>query len=206
MQTPRERRQEKTRQGILDAALALIGEEGPDKFTLRALARRVDYSPAGLYEYFDGKDDIVDAVCAEGDRRLRRYLRRVPADLSPDLYLVELGLAYIRFALRNEQHFELMFAQKPQGPKIGFGELASDKTYLIVLDAVQAAIDAYMIKASEEFNRDEIAYGLWSLAHGLAVMQLTNLHNVQYDFERVDRYALEAYIGGLADSKRSGSQ
>jgi AcrR family transcriptional regulator len=197
MESPRERRQARTRRDILDAALSLIGEEGPDNFTLRALARRVDYSPAGLYEYFDGKEDIIEAVCAEGDRRLRMYLRRVPTDLAPDRYLTELGLAYIRFALRNEQHFVLMFAQKPNRPTVNYQDIAADKTYSILLDGVQAAIDAGLFQTRDDFTRDDIAYGLWALAHGLAVMQLTSLHNVAHDFSQADRGVLEAFIGGL---------
>ena len=197
MTSPRERRQARTRQEILEAALSLIDEEGPDRLTLRALARRVDYSPAGLYEYFDSKDEIIEAVCEEGDRRLRQYLRRVPSKLTPDRYLVELGLAYIRFSLRNPQHFEMMFAQKPDRPKIAYQDIAPDATYAILLNAVQDAIDAGLVKTQDGFDRDVIAYGLWSLAHGLAVMQLTNLHNIEYDFDRADRKVLETFVSGL---------
>jgi AcrR family transcriptional regulator len=198
MVTPREKRQAKTRQEILDAAVALIGEKGPENFSLRALARRVDYSPAGLYEYFDGKDDIVDSVCAEGDARLRTYLQRVPTDLRADEYIVELGVAYIDFALNNVEHFMLMFARVPDGPPVTYADVAADKTYRIVLDAVQAAIDEGFIVVQPNLDRDDIAYGLWSLAHGLSVMQLTNLSNFDYDFEAADRGALKTFVRGLA--------
>ena len=127
MLSPREKRQARTRQEILDAALDLINEQGPDKFSLRALARRVEFSPAGLYEYFDGKEDIIDAVCEEGERRLRHYLQDVPADLPPDRTIVELGRAYIQFALQNEEHFMLMFAQVPDGPPVTYEEVAEDE-------------------------------------------------------------------------------
>lgn len=197
MLSPREKRQARTRQEILDEAVALISEQGPEKFSLRALARRVDYSPAGLYEYFDGKEDIIDAVCAEGDTRLRSYLRRVPGHLAPDETIVELGKAYIDFALDNEQHFMLMFSRVPDRPEIAYEEVARDETYRILLDAVQAAIDGRFIEERSDFNRDDIAYSLWSLAHGLAVMQLTNLYNIVYDFERADRAALHTFLTGL---------
>lgn len=198
MLTPREKRQAKTRQEILDGALALISEQGPEKFSLRSLARRVDYSPAGLYEYFDSKDDIIDAVCAEGDRRLRSYLRQVSQDSPANEYIVELGEAYIQFALRNEEHFMLMFAHVPDAPPIAYEDLAADETYGILLGAVQSAMDGGYITERPDFNRDAIAYGLWSLAHGLAVMQLTNLYNIRFNFERADRAVMEAFLRGLA--------
>ena len=59
--TPRERRYARTRQEILDAAMELVQEKGPDKLSMRELARRVDYSPAGLYEYYENKDEIIVA-------------------------------------------------------------------------------------------------------------------------------------------------
>ncbi len=195
MLSPREKRQAKTRQEILDAALDLISERGSDNFSLRALARRVDYSPAGLYEYFDSKDDIVHAVCEVGDQKLRHYLRQVPVDLPTAEYFVELGLAYIQFALHNPQHFMLMFSQ---GPDAAYEDVAVDETYGILLNAVQSAIDEGFILERLDLNVHDVAYGLWSLAHGLSIMQLTNLHNIRYDFERADRAVLETFVRGLS--------
>ena len=138
MLTPREKRQARTRQEILDGALALIREDGPEKLSMRALAKRVDYSPAGLYEYFAGKDEIIDAVCAEGDRRLRHYLGQVSLELPPDAYFIELGRAYVQFALQNEAHFMLMFTRVRDGGPITYEDVAGDETYGILLNAVQS--------------------------------------------------------------------
>ena len=195
--TPRERRQARTREEILDAALTLINEKGPDAFSLRALAGRVDYSPAGLYEYFDGKDGIINAVCEEGDRMLLAYLRAVPNTLPTEQYLVELGLAYVRFAEQNKEHFKLMFTFERQGPPIPYEELEFDDTYRLLLDAVQAGIDAGAIATGESYGLTEIALGLWAAAHGLAMLQLTNLRQVEYDFATADRAILEKLVRGL---------
>jgi len=195
--SPRERRQKRTREEILAAALAIINEKGPDNLTLRSLARRVDYSPAGLYEYFDSKDDIIDAVCAEGDRRLQQTMRTVPETLPPDEYLVELGLAYIAFAQQHRDHFMLMFSQIDEGPPIPYEAIEFDHTYRMVLDAVQAALDAGVIGARAGYGVDEIAYGLWATAHGLAMLKLTSLQRVEFDFHSADRATLANLVRGL---------
>ncbi len=197
MLSPREKRQARTRQEILDAALAIIGENGADKLSLRALARRVEYSPAGLYEYFDSKDDIIDAVCEEGDRRLMHYLLQVPQELAPDQYLVELGITYVCFALRNEEHFMLMFAQIPDGPPVSYEDVNEEGAYGVLLKGVQRAIDSGVIQASPDFGRNDIALAVWSLVHGSAVMQLTNLHNLQYDFDTAVRLSMATFLRGL---------
>jgi AcrR family transcriptional regulator len=195
--TPRERRQARTREEIMEAALALINEKGPDKFSLRALARRVDYSPAGLYEYFDSKDDIIDAVCLAGEAQLQAYILAVPKTMPIDQYLVALGQAYVRYALQHVEHFRLLFSQVDEGPKVPYEAIAEQGTFKIIVDAVRSGIAAGTIDASRWDNPIEIAYGLWSVAHGMAMLHLTNLHNIQYDFEPASQAVLEAFVRGL---------
>lgn len=195
--SPRERRYARTRQEILDTALELLNESGFEGLSLREIARRVDYSPAGLYEYFDSKDAIVDALCLEADRRLRSYLKSVPTTLPPDEYLVDLGLAYIRYARNNRDHFLLRATRFiPEGPSVPFEEIDPGETFGILLNGVQAAIDAGIIQTRGGYGLNEIAYSMWALVHGLATLQLTNLSNVAFDYERADRDAIETFIKG----------
>ncbi len=196
--TPRERRHARTRQEILDTALVILNEGGPEGLSLREIARRVDYSPAGLYEYFDSKDDIIDALCLEADRRLLSYLKSVPTTLPPDEYLVELGLAYVRYASNNRDHFLLRATRlAPEMPPVPFAELDPGETFGLLLNAVQAAIDAGIIHTREEYGLIEIAYSMWALGHGLATLQVTNLSNVEFDYESADRAAIQTFIRGV---------
>ncbi|NJN55580.1 MAG: helix-turn-helix transcriptional regulator, partial [Anaerolineae bacterium] len=55
--TPRERRHLRTKDAILDAARLIIKEQGADALSIRAIAEQIDYSPAGLYEYFGSKEE-----------------------------------------------------------------------------------------------------------------------------------------------------
>ncbi|MCB0074139.1 MAG: helix-turn-helix transcriptional regulator, partial [Caldilineaceae bacterium] len=48
--TTRERRALRTREAILDAARQIISRQGADALSMRAIAKAIDYSPAGLYE------------------------------------------------------------------------------------------------------------------------------------------------------------
>jgi AcrR family transcriptional regulator len=196
--TPRERRHARTRQEILETALEILNESGPDGLSLREIARRVDYSPAGLYEYFDSKDAIVEALCFEAERRLWSYLNSVPTTLPADEYLVELGLAYIRYARNNRDHFLLRATRLiPDNlPPVPFGEIDPGETFGILLKGVQAVINAGIIHTREGYGLTEIAYSMWALGHGLATLQLTNLSNVEFDYERADRAAIETFIKG----------
>ncbi|WP_329132263.1 TetR/AcrR family transcriptional regulator [Streptomyces sp. NBC_01476] len=47
---------------ILDAAITLLDRDGPEAFTMRALAQQLDVGTMAVYSYFKGKDEINDAV------------------------------------------------------------------------------------------------------------------------------------------------
>ncbi len=109
----RTRRRTRTRQAILKAASEIVRQQGPDALSMRALAERIDYSAAGIYEYFASKEEIINAVCAEGFDRLAGYMRQSDPALPVADYLLAIGLAYIRFALENPDYFVLMFSGGP---------------------------------------------------------------------------------------------
>src|SRR3712207_5252969 len=93
----RQQKHDDPREAILAAARALILEKGPEQLSLREVARRSAYSPAALYEYFDGKDALIQAVADESLAQLAASLRRIPTDLPARDRMVELGLAYVQF-------------------------------------------------------------------------------------------------------------
>jgi len=194
--TPRQKRHRKTRNEILDAARQIINREGSDKLSMRLLARRIDYSPAGLYEYFENKEAIILAVCEQGHERLAHYLRRANAGLSLPEYFLELGLTYIRFALENPDFYLLMFTNRPS--KDGVTEKLEDfSTYLILLEAVERGISEGLFKVSETQTRDSIAYTAWSVVHGISMLRISILRDYSADFETADRSALSTIFRGI---------
>jgi AcrR family transcriptional regulator len=202
--TPREKRHYRTKENILQAARDIIAEKGVDGLSLRELARRIDYSPAGLYEYFSSKEDIVVAVRAEGLRLLRDYLNQVPATLPPRERLLEMGLAYLNFARQYPEHFRLIFVSlTANSTALNNGD--KDSPYQVLLDAVQTAIETGEFKAQEGFAVEEIAFSLWSLVHGMAMLEQTYLRDGQSDFTPLNRQALRVFALGLKGEQLSNS-
>ncbi|WP_067823071.1 TetR/AcrR family transcriptional regulator [Actinomadura kijaniata] len=81
---------------LLDAARALVAEEGIEALSLAALARRVGLSRPSLYEYFRSKDDLVAAIVEE---ELPRWAAHVERALAGPPDLVAKVDAYIRAQL-----------------------------------------------------------------------------------------------------------
>ncbi|MCP9965663.1 TetR/AcrR family transcriptional regulator [Actinomadura madurae] len=81
---------------LLDAARALVAEEGIEALSLAALARRVGLSRPSLYEYFRSKDDLVAAVL---EQELPRWAEHVERALAGAQSLDGKVEAYIRAQL-----------------------------------------------------------------------------------------------------------
>lgn len=204
--SPRERRYQRTQQAILHAALSILTEEGIDKLSIRAIADRIDYSPAALYEYYGSKEEIIGALCWEGHRTLKRYMEQVPMSLAPDEYLLEIGFAYIRFALQNPAYFLLIFTSTTTRPSFEEGSMGKtsaelmdrDSAFPLLLNGVQRAIDNGVIHQVAGLSVVETAYAVWAAVHGAAMLRSTHLSKSDFDFERADRLMLTALIRGMS--------
>src|SRR4051812_13274929 len=76
----------RTRERILDVALALFAEKGYDATSMREIAEQLGITKAALYYHFDSKADIVRAMLADTERRVTElvaWAREQPC--SPDL-------------------------------------------------------------------------------------------------------------------------
>lgn len=75
-------RREDLRERVLEAAGEIVGEQGLDALSMRAIAERIGYSPGTIYLYFRDKDELLGGVMNEGFHRLeatmRRELKRLP--------------------------------------------------------------------------------------------------------------------------------
>lgn len=193
-----EGRKAETRQAIIEAAFAQIRKHGADQLSLRAIAREIGYSPAGLYEYFDGKADIVQAVREQAQRRFNQVLTRVGDYPSATDYLVNLGLAYIQFARSYPQEFLLLVTdQRGSLPDSAVESSLARASYGTLDRGVQEAIEAGEIATHEGFGKDEAAYALWSLVHGMAMLQVAYQRQLAVDVAEVDGRAIRALIDGL---------
>ena len=202
--TTRTKRHLRTKQAILEAARQIIAEEGPGALSMRLLAERIDYSPAGLYEYFASKEEIVAAVCAEGQGYLFEAMSQADANLTPADYLYEIGLAYIQFALEHPDYFLLMFTVAPPPEIAGLPEEVvkeamrqAGSAYGILVQAIQRGIDQGVYRLRPGFGLDEMAYAAWTLVHGIAMLRITALRQYPADLSAADHQVLLNFMRGL---------
>jgi AcrR family transcriptional regulator len=70
----RERKKQRTRQSIIEAALALYQERGYEGVTVAEIARRADIAPRTFFGYFESKEDVL---LGPGDDRMERVIRAI---------------------------------------------------------------------------------------------------------------------------------
>jgi AcrR family transcriptional regulator len=109
-----ERRAART-QEIVDTAWRVAAREGVAGFSLHGLARELGIRQPSLYEYFDSKLALYDALFADGNRRLLACLERLRLPDDPRA-AVKTGVhAFVDFALADPTRAELLFARSIPG-------------------------------------------------------------------------------------------
>jgi AcrR family transcriptional regulator len=92
------RREARTHQ-ILGCAWQLVREHGIAGLSLHALAAAVGIRQPSLYEYFDSKHALYDAMFAEGNRQLLERLDTLRIDTEPRSALKMILRVVVDFAL-----------------------------------------------------------------------------------------------------------
>ena len=158
------------KQSLLDAAVGLIGEVGPQVFTLREVARRAGVSHNAPYRHFEDKDDLLGAVAAQGFERLTESMRKSMAKAKTALERLRLaGRGYVQFALQSPQHLLVMFeGPKPAAARPEYSEPAQ-RAFQTLLDAITAAQAEGALPPGDPYP---LAVAAWSGVHGLSKLAI----------------------------------
>lgn len=152
------------RSAVMSAALEALAESGPTALSLRDLARRAGVSHAAPAHHFGDRTGLLTAVAVDGFTMLADELRKTREATGS---LVELGVAYVRFATAHRAHFEVMFRPElldgEDAALLEAGERASRE----LLDGVASQRGGGLVSA-EPFA----GVAAWSIVHGFATLWL----------------------------------
>lgn len=155
----------------LDAAIALLEGEGPDRLTTRAVASRIGYTVGSLYFLFRNRDDLILQVNERTLDELRaRIDEALPTDLAPRQALLAMGRAYLRFAAAHPARWRLIFEHGlPPGTPLpeGLGEKID-----ALFGLVAGYLDAF-IPRQDPVRVRHSAQAVWGGVHGITVLAIT---------------------------------
>lgn len=191
----RAKHKEEFRREILDAARGLFINEGYEKFSMRGLAEKIEYSPTTIYLYFKGKDDLLFAICEEIAGQFLANLNHIRTlKIDPVKALRQALLYHIEFGANNPNQYKVFFFTNPDvyGTSEEFMEKESmgRNSYFVFREMVQDCIAAGKLK---KMDVEALTQVLIVATHGLIVM--TTYHK---NFPWADRKALaETLVDGL---------
>jgi AcrR family transcriptional regulator len=117
------RQRQALRERILDAARRIVMREGFAALSMRKIAEAIEYSPATLYLHFASRDEIAQALCAEGYAQLLETFVPLAGIADPGERLKALGRAYVAFGVAHPETYRLIFMEDPSytGAALGGG-------------------------------------------------------------------------------------
>lgn len=171
----REREREQLRQDIVVAARDLLLEEGLSGLSMRAIAERIEYSPATIYLYFRDKEELVGEVVRTGFELMEEVVGEEIAKLDGAADGAEqygaMGRAYARFAVENPAYFRVMFelpatAGLCEEPPCAQPDTGFERT----VDTVRRAMQTGSMRSGDARRTAVIG---WGLIHGLTTLYLS---------------------------------
>ena len=111
----RESRRQAARVAILEAAWALVREEGLAALSLRDLARRAGITTPTVYTYFDSKHAIYDAMFGQAAEDFAAHMA-VPYDTDDPREVLVAGVGrFVEFCAREFARYQLLFQRTIPG-------------------------------------------------------------------------------------------
>jgi AcrR family transcriptional regulator len=191
---------------LLDEALQMAAEGGPDAVVLREVARRVGVSATAAYRHFAGQADLTEAVKhAALDRRAEHMraalaahdrgddetvagqvpLPGIPAGSPQERAarrLEAIGRAYFDFAISQQGLFRCFCLGLPMP---GVVQRQDESAFGVLTDVLDDLVAAGLLTGQRRAAGVDVA--LWSAVHGLAVLCLDG---PLADLPREQKYAL----------------
>ena len=191
------------RRGLIDAALVLVEEAGPEGVSVREAARRAGVSAGAPFRHFESRDALMMAVAEEAQRRFRAEIDTALAEAPPGDPLArfrKLGLAYLRWAMRNPAHFEVISSGRYFNHDRA-AELSRDNAGLIGMTGRLLA-EAFAAGQLRVVDLKRVQLAGRALVYGFARMNidghLPRWGVAEADVERSAEAILDLFIEGIA--------
>ena len=129
--------------------------------------------------------------------RLGTHVRHSSTDLAPRERLLAYGRSYLEFARTHSELYLLTFGRK----MTDFLQTDMEKipsSYNLLLQLIKEGIEAGDFIPRPGFGLQEMAFGCWSLVHGIAMLRLT-MQDVPWESHAAsDQQILDCFIDGMS--------
>ena len=156
------------REALIEAALALIPDNGPLGFTFAEAARQAGVSPAAPYRHFRDRDQLLADIAQLGFGHFETALTTAWNGGAPDplTAFCNIGKAYLDFARTQPGYYAAMFEAGIALDTTPELREVSDRAFGILRMAADRIIAG--LPAGQRPPALMVALHIWSLSHGVA--------------------------------------
>jgi AcrR family transcriptional regulator len=147
----------------------------------------------GVYNHFEGKSGIIDAIWIDGFAKLRDEMQAAFAISDPIESIVDSGHRYRAFALANRSHYQVMFMQR-------FPDHVPTELAVTTASEAHQALVALVARAKDEQALDiaeptDAAQAYWAAVHGYVSLEILDI-NFAHDADATFDGLLGALVRG----------
>ncbi|MGS2762901.1 TetR/AcrR family transcriptional regulator [Sinomicrobium sp. M5D2P9] len=158
---------------ILKGAKKLFIEKGIEQTTIRNIAEEIDYSVGTVYVYFKDKNAILHDLHSIGFQELGGYFKDLFVMEDPMDRLKEMGRVYIKFALENQEMYDLMFNLKAPMEFLESSEEGGWNEGVETFNSVKTTVEQCMAKGHfKGHSAEPLSFMIWSLVHGMCCLEI----------------------------------
>jgi len=164
------RHKENIRCNILSAALTIGKASGWSSLSMRKIADSIEYTPPSIYEYFNSKEALLQALAQRGFMQLSEKINRARNNTKdPKAQLLLMWTAYWDFAFAEQHLYQIMFGVETTCCDIN-EPLTDSQLPAALFSQVIGLLVGQVEKAGEIIQK--YYYACWSLVHGLISISL----------------------------------
>jgi AcrR family transcriptional regulator len=186
-----------TAQQIAETALRILEDEGPDKVTIRRVAREVGITPMAIYHYYPDRQTLLKSVTDAEFGKLLSFFEARQKRTSPKDRLPTIMDGYLDYAFARPRIFDYVFSTSREGARQfpeGFRNRQSP-TLNPIADILEEAMQSGELKRDDVW---EIALELWAHAHGFVTLYRAGRFNLtERQFRALVRRSIARLLNGL---------
>jgi AcrR family transcriptional regulator len=183
-------------QALVDAAFHLLEAEGPEALSVRRVAAEAGVAPMGVYNHFDGKNGVVDAIFRAGFSALTEELGGLSGTIADPAESLREGLRrYRTLALAHPRTYEVMFfCSVPGSEPSEESHLEAAASFDVLVTAIERGIAAGVFAEAEPRS---VAQQLWAACHGAVALEISDICMVD-DMAATYEELLDTLLRGIS--------
>lgn len=191
------RHDKKTVERIAETALQVLEKEGPEKVSMRRIAKTVGITPMAIYHYYPDREALLKSVTDAEFGKLLHYIEARQKRISRNNKLLTIMDGYLDYAIARPQIFDYVFSKYRSGARRFPDDFRARRSPTLnpIADAIGKAMQSGELKQDDVW---EVALELWAHAHGYVTLYRAGRFNLsERQFRLLVRRSIQRLLNGL---------